>query len=174
MKQNGEGIVSGLKGTGNKGFALRRGRARAGSHGRLTATHRRLRRAPAPLNWMEIVERGARPAMRESFENALADRASDVYRFLEIMCQNELVEVELKKRKMDVLEVFRACNQGKALAMKAARVQSQNEFAETQTELQRLHIRLLKDKIAKMREKGRQAGKAKKGEKPFDYDRALN
>src|SRR6516164_3295824 len=69
MKQNGEGIVSGLKGTGNKGFALQRGRARAGSHGRLTATHRRRRRAAQHLSQAEIKEE-AHKSLRAEFEKA--------------------------------------------------------------------------------------------------------
>src|SRR6516225_3459022 len=128
MKQNGEGIVSGLKGTGNKGFALQRGRARAGSHGRLTATHRRRRRAAQHLSQAEIKEE-AHKSLRAEFEKAAADPASGAYRFLEILCLRELIEADLETREMDVLEVFRAHSQGRALEMKAARLQSQNQIS---------------------------------------------
>src|SRR5215831_18015783 len=68
-------------------------------------------RGPSPLTWVKI-RKGARTAVRELFEKAMADPSSDAYRMLEIMCLNELVEVQLKTREMDALEVFRARNQG--------------------------------------------------------------
>jgi|SRR6516225_790311 len=127
-----------------------------------------------PLTWAEIVVRGARPAMRETFEQALAERPSDVYRFLEFMCLNELVEAEPKTREMDVLEVLRAFSQAKALQLKVARVQSQNAVAEAHTKLAGLQFRLLTSKIAGINKKAKQGSEANKGVKPFNYDRALN
>ena len=173
MKQNGEDIVSGLKGTGNKGFALRRGRARAGSHRRLTATHRRRRRAAQHPSQAEIKEE-AHKSLRAEFEKAAADPASGAYRFLEILCLRELIEADLKTREMDVLEVFRAHSQGRALAMKAARLQSQNKVAEAQTELLRQRIRRHKGENAQVGQKAARPSEAKTAEKPFNYERALN
>jgi hypothetical protein len=112
--------------------------------------------------------------MRALFETAIADRSSDAYRMLEIMCLNELVEAQLKTREMDALEVFRARNQGKELEMKAGRFQSQNQLMQAQTEKLRLQNRMLEDKIAQITEQALQASEAKKGGRPFDYERALN
>ena len=126
-----------------------------------------------PLTWAAIRQE-ARPAMREIFEKAIADRSSDAYRMLEIMCLNELVEAQLKTREMDALEVFRARNQGKELEMKAGRFQSQNQLMEAQTQKLRLQIRMLEDKIAQITEQALQASEAKKEARPFDYERALN
>jgi len=127
---------------------------------------------PPPLSRVDI-KKGARTALREAFEKAMADPSSDAYRMLEIMCLNELIEAEVKTREMDALEVFRARNQGKELEAKIARVQSQNMVAEAQTEKLRLQIRALEDTMARIREKALQASEAKKQGRPFDYDRAL-
>jgi hypothetical protein len=127
----------------------------------------------APLTWGTI-RQGARVAVRDLFEKAIADPSSDAYRMLEIMCLNELVEAELKTREMDALEVFRARNQGKEVEMKAGRIQIQNKVAEAQTEKLRLQIRMLEETIAQIREKAIQACQAKKDARPFDYERALN
>jgi hypothetical protein len=126
-----------------------------------------------PLTWATIRQQ-ARPALRALFETAIADRSSDAYRMLEIMCLNELVEAQLKTREMDALEVFRARNQGKELEMKAGRFQSQNQLMQAQTEKLRLQNRMLEDKIAQITEQALQASEAKKGGRPFDYERALN
>jgi hypothetical protein len=130
-------------------------------------------RGLSPLTWAQIRE-GARTAMRGLFEKASADPSSGAYGMLEIMCLNELVEVQLKTREMDALEVFRARNQGRQLEMKAERLQSQNQLAEAQTEKLRLDIRMLEDKIAQITEKALQASEAKKTGRPFNYERALN
>jgi hypothetical protein len=126
-----------------------------------------------PLTWAGI-RQGARVAMRELFQNALTDPSSDAYHMLEIMCLNELVEAQLKTREFDAVEVLRARNQAKELEVKAARAQSQNKLVEMQAEKLRLQIRVLEDKFAQIREKAEQAGEAKKGGRPFDYERALN
>jgi len=132
-------------------------------------------RLPSALTQAEIRERGARPAMRQVFEEALADPSSDVYRFLELMCLNELVEAELKTREMNVLEVLRAFNQARTLELKVARVQSQNTVAETQTKLAGLQFRLLTSKIAGINKREiAQGSEPNKGVKPFNYERALN
>ena len=128
---------------------------------------------PEPLSSARI-RQGARTAVRELFEKASADPASDAYRMLEIMCLNEMVEAELKTREMDALEVFRARNQGRELEMKAARLHSQNTLAEAQTEKLRLQIRMLEEQMAQIREKALQASEAKKAGRPFDYERALH
>jgi len=139
----------------------------------LTATHRRLRRAAQHLSQAEIKEK-AHESLRGELEKAAADPASGPYRFLEILCLYELIEADLKPREMDVLELFRAHNQGRALEMKAARLQSQNKVAEAQTEVLRQKIRRQKGEIAQMRQQAARPSEAKKAEKPFNYDRALN
>lgn len=129
--------------------------------------------SPLPLTGAQIRQK-ARAAVRDLFQKAIADPSSDAYRLLEILCLNELVEAELKTREMDVLEVFRARNQGRDLEMKAARLHRQNQLTEVQTEKLRLQIRGLEDKIAQIRQEALQASEAKKAARPFDYERALN
>ena len=200
MEGSGKDTADGLQGTGNREQALRRESiAPAGSHRPSPIINRQLRRAlrpklltpksrnpearilnpggaaqrPSPLTWAKVGE-GARTAMRALFENALADPSSGACRLLEIMCVSELVEVQLKTREMDAADIFRARNQGKELEMKAARLQSQNQLAEAQTEMLRLQIRALEGKMAQITEKALQANEAKKAGRPFDYERALN
>jgi hypothetical protein len=126
-----------------------------------------------PLTWVEIKQE-ARSAVRELLQKALADPSSDAYRILEIMCLNELIEGQLKKREYDLMEVFRARNQAKELEVKAARVESLNKLAEAQIARLRLLNRALKDTLAQIAQKAREASEATKEGRPFDYERALN
>jgi hypothetical protein len=127
----------------------------------------------APLTWVEIKQE-ARSAVRELLQKARADPSSDAYRILEIMCLNELIEAQLKRREYDLMEVFRARNQAKELDVKAARVESQNKLVEAQIERLRLMNRALEDMLAQITQKAREASEATKEGRPFDYERALN
>ena len=128
-------------------------------------------RRTLPMARAEIVEAGWEK-VREGLEKAKADPSSDAYAMLEILCVNEFINAKMKIREYDAVELFRARNQGKELALKAAHLERQNELIEAKTEKLRLENRALKHKLVLVKKETLQARKAKG--KPFNYDRALN
>ena len=99
---------------------------------------------------------------------------SDAYAILELLCVNEFINAKLKTSEMDALEVYRARNQGKEVALKAARLERQNKLDQARTEKLRLEIQKLKTERAGVRKELREAKEAEKQGQPFNYERALN
>jgi hypothetical protein len=128
---------------------------------------------PFAVTRAEILALGHQ-VVRKLLEEVKADPSSDAYAILEPLCVNEFMNVKLKTSEMDALDIYRAHNQGKELALKAGHLERQNKLDEAKTDKLRLEIQKFQAEIAEVRRKVREATEAKKQRKHFDYERTLN
>jgi hypothetical protein len=128
---------------------------------------------PLPQARTEIVLGGG-PTIGEASENAKDEPASDALTILKILCVNDSIDSTLQTRESDAVLAYRARHEEKGLALKAARVEKQNELDDARTAKLRLEKQQLEQKIDLVREQARQACEAKKMGQPFNYERALN
>jgi hypothetical protein len=112
--------------------------------------------------------------VRKLLEEVKADPSSDAYAILELLCVNEFMSAKLKTPEVDALDIYRAHNQGKELALKAGHLERQSKLDEAKADKLRLEIQKFQAELAEVRKKVREATEARKQRKRFDYERTLN
>jgi hypothetical protein len=84
------------------------------------------------------------------------------------------MSAKLKTPEMDALDIYRAHNQGKELALKAGHLERQSKLDEAKADKLRLEIQKFQAELAEVRKKVREATEARKQRKRFDYERTLS